>query len=548
MKKTPLLLLMVLVIGTAIGQINLTENLQKKLDNIVSQDVPSDAPGIATAIISNGKLIYKKYVGFENLEDSLKLDNNSRFNIASNGKQFTALAILVLEEQGKLNLQDDIRKYIPEIYKYQEDKITIQNLLNHTSGIRDVYDLLSLKGITWWQHTYNNQDVLDLVKAQSDLNFSPGSQYLYSNTNYILLAEIIERITEKSFVQNTNELFAKLNMNNTSFEDDYTSIKGPIAIPYFNFDTWSNYEWKWNVVGDGNVFSTLQDQIEWEKIVQGKGNPKISRELINKSQQLENTSNFKYGYGLEFGKYNNLPYRFHEGATGAWKATIVRFQNKDLSIITMTNSGKTIPSMQTRQMVDVIYNLNNVSNPFLTEPEKTGLFVSEEEIIGTYLTESNYSFEFKKTEDGKFILNRIGRGNVEIVREADNIFHQKYDPAFKQEFKRNKQGEMVVTAYYTSHAPYSLERANFNWIKYNFQSLNGSFINKETGTELIIEYDSQRNYKVLINGQENSGVLVTPVKLLVSNYVIVFSNDDNPIRTITLNADRIQNVKFERKI
>jgi CubicO group peptidase (beta-lactamase class C family) len=338
MKKTPFFLLMFFVFSTAIGQVNLTENQRKKLDSIASQDVPNDAPGIATAIISDGKLIYVRYTGFENLEDSLKIDKDSRFNIASNGKQFTALAILLLEEQGKLNLQDDIRKYIPEIYKDQEDKITIQNRLNHTSGIRDVYDLLSLKGITWWQHTYDNQDVLDLVKAQSDLNFSPGSRYLYSNTNYIILAEIIERVTEKSFVQNTNELFAKLNMNNTSFEDDHTSIQGPIAVPYFNFDTWSNYEWKWNVVGDGNVFSTLQDQIDWEKIVQGKGNPQISRELINKSQKLENTSNFRYGYGLEFDKYKNLPYRFHEGATGAWKATIVRFQNKDLSIITLTNS------------------------------------------------------------------------------------------------------------------------------------------------------------------------------------------------------------------
>lgn len=548
MKKTPLFLLMTFVVSTAIGQIKLTENQKEKLDSIASQDVPNDAPGIATAIISDGKLIYERYFGYENLEDSLKIDKNSRFNIASNGKQFTALAILLLEEQGKLNLLDDIRKYIPEIYQDQEKKITIQNLLNHTSGIRDVYDLLSLKGITWWQHTYDNQDILDLVKGQSDLNFSPSSQYLYSNTNYILLAEIIKRVTEKSFVQYTNELFAKLNMNNTSFEDDHTSIQGPVAVPYFNFDTWSNYEWKWNVVGDGNIFSTLQDQIEWEKMVQGKGNPQISRELINKSQQLEKSSNFRYGYGLEFDEYKNLQYRFHEGATGAWKATVVRFQNNDLSIITMTNSGKTIPSMQTRQMVDVVYSLDNVSSSFLTEPEKTGELVAEDEIIGTYLTENNFSFEFKRTDDGRFVLNRIGRGDVELVREADNIFHQKYDPAFKQEFKRNQQGEMVVTAYYTSHAPYSLVRANSNWNEYNYQSLNGSFVNNETGTELIIKYDSQRNYKVLLNGQENNGTLVTPSKLLVNNYVIEFSNDDSPITTFTLSADRIQNVRFEKKI
>lgn len=536
----------VVLCNRATGQITLTEIQIAKLDSIATQDVPTGAPGIATAIIADGILHYQHYAGFENLEDGSKLDADSRFNLASNAKQFTALAILLLEEQGKLQLSDDIRQYLPDIYEAIESKITIRHLLKHTSGIRDVYDLWSLRGVTWWQQTYNNQNVLDMVKAQRDLNFPPGSEYLYSNTNYILLAAIIEKVTNQSFVDFTNAMFAKLNMNDTSFEDDFTHIRGPIAKPYFNFDTWSTYPWTWNVVGDGNFFSTLSDQIEWEKTVQGFGAPQISREVINKSQRLAGTDNgFQYGYGLEFGTYKDLPYRFHEGATGAWKATVVRFENENLSIVTLTNSGKTIPAMQTRQMADVIFNLNDDSDYWVTKPEETGPFVSEDEVLGIYLTPNNFSFEFKKNDNGNLVLNRIGRGEVELVREADNVFQQKYDPTFKLAFHQKENAEMVVTAYHASHAPYSLTRPNSDWENYNYEALNGTYTNAETDVDLVLEYGTNKSYKVFLNGQEYQGFLVTPTKLLVNNYAIAFTIDNGLVSSLFLSTDRIRNVQFK---
>ena len=168
-----------------LAQIELSPAVLQKLDAIAIQDVPEKAPGIATAVIRDGEVIYKKYAGYENFKDSTFLDSNSRFNIASNGKQFTALAILSLTDQKKLKLSDDIRKWFPEIYPNIKEKITILSLLNHTSGIRDCYDLWSLQGYTWWKESFSNDDVLALIGRQSDLNFIPESQYLYSNTNYI---------------------------------------------------------------------------------------------------------------------------------------------------------------------------------------------------------------------------------------------------------------------------------------------------------------------------------------------------------------------------
>jgi CubicO group peptidase (beta-lactamase class C family) len=235
--KTGMIILLLFIAGNVFGQTKFSENQLKKLDSIATQDVPKNAPGIATAIIKEGNLIYEKYAGIADFNDSLKIDKNTRFNIASNGKQFTALAILTLEDENKIKLSDDIRQYLPELYPKIKAKITIGNLLNHTSGIRDVYDLWSLKGITWWEQSFDNNDVLELVKKQAELNFEPSTKYLYSNTNYILLATIVEKISGKPFKEYTDGIFQKLNMTNTSFEADYSQIDGKIARAYFNFDT-----------------------------------------------------------------------------------------------------------------------------------------------------------------------------------------------------------------------------------------------------------------------------------------------------------------------
>jgi CubicO group peptidase (beta-lactamase class C family) len=520
----------------------------KRLDSIASQDVPRAAPGIATGIVYNGEIVYEKVAGFANLTDSSLITKDTRFNIASNGKQFTALAILVLIDEQKINLTDDIRKYLPTIYPKLNSKITIENLLNHTSGIRDVYDLWSLQGLTWWKQSFSNKDVLELIAKQQELNFLPNTKHLYSNTNYILLTAIVEKVTGKSFVAFTNDLFKNLNMPNTSFEDDYSKIRGPIAKAYFNFDTWKTYNWIWNVCGDGNIFSTLADQLQWEQILQGKVKSKIKNQILEKSQQLTDNSTIKnYGYGLEFSTYKGLSCKFHEGATGAWKATVIRFPDKNISIVTLTNTGKATPNTQTRQMADLVLNLKNNASYLVTKPAQIGTFVSDEDMIGTYLTDYNFTFQFEK-RDNILYLKRNGRNDVKLERESANILHQTYDPDFKQEFKINEKGEMTVTAYYTSHAPYTLTKAVSDWTGYNYQALNGKFVNSETNVTIKIKYVGDKNYVVKSGSQGSTkGLLISPAKLLVDNYVFDIDDKVGTPKSFLLSADRIERVKFIRE-
>lgn len=529
------------------AQAELTQEEIKQIDAISLQDVVKGGPGIATGIILDGKLVYEKYAGYANLKDSIPISKKSRFNIASNAKQFTALAILTLVEQKKLNLKDDIRIYFPKLYTKIKYKIRIENLLNHSSGIRDVYDLWSLTGITWWQHTYTNADAITMLSKQNDLNFEPGSRYLYSNSNYIILAGIVEKSSGQSFISFTNNLFKQLGMPDTGFIDDYQNIKEPVANPYFNFDTWTGYNWICNINGDGNLFTTLTDQLQWEKILQDKQSNYLSPKLRSQTQiRIPGSGIREYGFGLEFGNYKGINYRFHEGSTGAWKATTLRFAKPNITIVTLTNSGKAIPSMQSRAVADVLLKIKPLKANYPTKPAATGALIKVSDIPGIYETADGYSYRFELRDSALFLI-RSGRNDTRLERESANVFHQWNDSAFKQEFKLNAKKEMQVTAYYTSHAPFSLTRANINWGNFNYNSLNGLFLNPETGTNISFKYQKNKLYEVKIGDQIENCELITPKRILVNGYTVEILKDSNgTIDSFLLNGNRIKKVKFNR--
>jgi CubicO group peptidase (beta-lactamase class C family) len=539
-----LLLLILLVTSSFIKIFASPGNHDSLLQRIATQDVPPRSPGIATGIVKNGKVIFSLCAGLANLSDSSAIDADSRFNIASNGKQFTALTILWLADSGLLSLQQDIRKYLPSLYPSIKQPITIAHLLTHRSGIRDVYDLWSLKDITWWKMSYSNLDVIQLISQQTQLNSIPGSEYRYSNSNYLLLASIIEKVTGKSFVQVTRQLFDRLGMFHTGFEDNYQQIKGPVAHPYFNFSTWSNYNWIWNACGDGNLFSTLSDQLRWEQLIQKKSSDRLGK-LIQKSQLPINPKWPEYGAGLEFGKYKQQNYRFHEGATGAWKATVIRFGDT-LSLLTLTNSGKTIPYDQTRQMADVLLQLNNDNTKsWATAPEQVGPWYDSTAVTGIYQTSNNFTFRFELRE-GILYLIRSGRNDIKLTRASANCFQQSNDPAFKLAFTKNEKGEEIVTAYYTTHAPYSLKKIDKDISLFNAASLNGDYINDETGVSLSIQHDKDRSFRVLLNTNERVGLLINPARMMIDNYQLDITwKNKQPV--ILLQGDRIKNVVFHQK-
>ena len=248
-------------------------------------------------IVKNGEVIYEKYRGFSNLQHQIPFSNKTRSNIASTAKQFTAMMVLDLALKEKLNLDDNIRNYFPNLYKTVADKIRIRHLINHSSGIHEYVDLLGEEGKVWWKHVgLDNNDIMKLLEKQNNLEFRPGTKYNYSNSNYIVLAKIIEKVTGEKFTNYSKNFFNKLNMSETSFVERYMSVIPNRASPYSD---WGKGEW-WETPmvtktsGEGFLYTTLRDQLTFEKEIQNSNNA-----LFVKSQKPIPESKIEtYCFGL----------------------------------------------------------------------------------------------------------------------------------------------------------------------------------------------------------------------------------------------------------
>jgi len=190
------------------------------------------SPGCALSVIEDGRITYARGYGMADLDHTVPIKPNTVFHVASMSKQFTAASILLLAQEGKLSLDDPVRKYVPELPDFGTP-ITIGELIHHTSGLRDQWDLLGLAGWRYSLDLITDEDVLSVISRQKDLNFAPGTRHLYSNTGYTLLAQIVKRVSGQSLREFTTErIFSPLGMKNTHFRDDHAEIVKNMAYGY----------------------------------------------------------------------------------------------------------------------------------------------------------------------------------------------------------------------------------------------------------------------------------------------------------------------------
>src|SRR6266849_9589389 len=214
-----------------IGANHFDQKAASAVDEVFDDLAKPGSPGCALGVYRDGQMIYAKGYGFANLEENVAITPQSVFDIGSTSKQFTATSILLLEKQGKLSVNDDVRKYIPELQDYGQ-KITILQLLNHTSGLRDYLTLMELAG-TNVDSVTTDDDALALVMRQKALNFAPGSDWLYSNTGFFLLSVIVKQVSGKTLQEFAAEnIFAPLEMSHTQYRDDHTSLIPNRALAY----------------------------------------------------------------------------------------------------------------------------------------------------------------------------------------------------------------------------------------------------------------------------------------------------------------------------
>jgi len=361
-------LMLALGVSGAAAQNTLPDSVGRAIDAVFSA-YNIRGPGCALGVYQDGKIAYSKGYGLANIEYNIPLTPKTPMIMGSVSKQFTAAAIALLAEQGRISLDDDIHKYLPELADYGR-KITVRQLVHHTSGLRDWWALVDAAGMRP-DDGYTVDDVVALASRQKNLNFDPGAEYNYSNTGYILLGVVVQRATGKTLRQFAAEqIFAPLGMTVSHFHDDHNEpVKGR-AFAYSPIagkpGSWTINVWNNDIVGQGGLMTTVEDLQKWdENFYTGKvgGKAFLARQL--EQGKLNDGKTLPYAFGIQVGTYRGLPRVEHSGSTGGYRAVITRYPTVHTSFVALCNVSTADPSTMMRRVADVV-----LANRF-TQPATT---------------------------------------------------------------------------------------------------------------------------------------------------------------------------------
>ncbi len=345
-----------------------TDDRAKEVDDLFSDWDTTETPGAVVGVIKDGKIIYQNAYGMADLERDVPVSPNSLFDIASISKQFTALSILLLEEQGKLSLDDDMRTYLPDFPDYGH-KITIRHMIHHTSGLRDYMDLMGLAGMSW-ENTYHQAEIVDLVARQKALNNKPGDEYLYSNSGYLLLAEIVHKVSGQTLGEFTERhIFEPLNMKVSHFYEDFTRIVKNRALSYSQQETggYKNVQYIFDVVGDTGLLTNVEDLLLWDQNFYqnklGTGGPELIERMLVPGQ-LNSGEKTDYAFGLRIDTYRGVRVVSHGGGAAGYSTAVVRFPDQKFTVIVLSNLGEFSSTNVAKQVADIY-----LSDAFTAGPE-----------------------------------------------------------------------------------------------------------------------------------------------------------------------------------
>jgi CubicO group peptidase (beta-lactamase class C family) len=440
MKRMPILLVLPVIFLAAplANAQTLSLDVSAQIDKVFEKWDHTDTPGCALGVYRDGQIVYKHGYGMANLNDDVTITPETVFHVASMSKQFTAASILLLQQQGKLSIDDDVHKYIPELPDFGE-RITLRHLMHHTSGLRDQWSLLELAGWRYSQDLITDDDVMSVLVHQKALNFKPGEKYNYSNTGFTLLAIVVKRVSGMSFREfTTKNIFEPLGMTHTHFRDDHEEVikhdalgyeqdgkDKPFRMSLTNFDT----------AGATSLHTTVEDLQLWdENFYHPKvGGPTFIEQMLHRDK-LNNGELQDYASGLAIGKYKGLPTVGHGGADAGYRSDITRFPDQHFSVAVLCNSAEAGPGGLANQVTDIILakEIKAAAPAALKDPAKTGApavtpvpltAAQMEAIAGMYWDRDQDDFTKVQVKDGKLEMGLDSDDLHELKPFASDHFH-----------------------------------------------------------------------------------------------------------------------------
>lgn len=550
--KHPIIFLLLTYFSFVSAQAQLSDVQSKKIDSLFMGWTEANHPGGSIGIMKNGSVIYSKAFGLASLEYQIPNTVETIFNVGSVSKQFTAMGIVLLQERGLLSVDDDIRKYLPDMPDFGH-KITIRHMLHHTSGMRSLHAMLGLAG---WRDddSRTNEDLYRFMLKQKDLNFIPGDEYLYCNTGYMLMVNIIENVTKEKFPQWMKiNVFNPLGMKDTYVEDRYDRIVPNNATSYYNtgegFFRAVEY---WGYVGSGNVHSTTSDLLIW---LQNFSTPRTgwesSFETLTTTDNLNDGSINNYAFGVFMDDFKGYSKIQHGGAIGGFRAYSSHYPEEELSIAVLTNYSSSNSGGIERNLANILLEdkptTKNITTPKIIESKIT---YPLEQLTGKYEIQAGVIATISIKNDSLSVLQEWNNSEYTIYNTKGNSYKIPNTDGIEFIFSEIKdQKTQLLTVYQNGNKSVAKRFTEVDLSSMSLSDYTGRFYSPELESTLDIDLKDNKLSGHHARHGDFPIELIKKDALQIPNFatIDIVRGPDNTITGIKVTNGRARNVWFEKQ-
>lgn len=424
----------------------------KAVDALFTRWHTPDSPGASVAVIYDGAVVHAKGYGMASLEHGVPNQPHTVFDIASVSKQFGAFAIALLEADGRLSLDDDVRKYVPELPDFGH-VITIRHLVHHTSGLRDWPGTLRMGGWSY-EDVMSFEQILRMAYNQKTLNFRPNDEHAYSNTGYNVLAEVVQRVSGQSFREFTEQrMFKPLGMSRTHFHDDHREVVRDMAESYSPdrdrgyLHVTSNL----TALASSSLFTTVEDLAKWVGNFEtaSVGGRRVI-DAMHRRGVLNAGDTIPYAFGQSKGQYRGLETWSHGGSWAGYRSVLTRFPAQRFAVIILGNTSDMAPGTLANQIADIYLGdklgqavAQSSPSPSREQTAPWSPTAAElREFVGEYRSDELETSWHIRLVDGKLVSSHFRRGDSPFVPAGKDQFRSQ-GPGGEITFQRDRRGKIT---------------------------------------------------------------------------------------------------------
>lgn len=533
---------------------SLPDSLTKKIDNLFAKWNTPASPGCVIGVIRNDSIIYAKGFGMADLEHAIPITPSTIFYMCSVSKQFTGYSIVLLARQGKIKLDEDVQAYLPWVPDFGK-KISVRNLLNHTSGLRDDISLSEISGLG--MDGMLTQDLaINIIKRQRKLNFNPGEQYAYSNSNYVLLAEIVKAASGQSFRAFADSaIFKPLGMTHSYFQDDYSELIKDRAFSYGAVDSShfnNNYQ---NVytLGDGGLFTNLTDMAKWaSNFTNPKAGDKKDITQLTEKGKLKNGEQINYALGISVGEYKGWREFAHSGGLAGYRTFVSILPDLKMGFLVFSNVGNFNSTAKLHQVADLFIAGNKTKEKVV--PDNLMPFLKDtvmlKKLEADYISDNGFRFKFR-VSSGKAYIDRDGQSNL-LQQNDKDTFSVTDNPKVKFYFgkSKDKKTDGLFTPSGQLPQPFKKYDSNIKQTDEILKKYAGTYYSQELDCsyniivkkhQLFLTSNKYNDAEIVLGGEDNlidkSGVL---------SHLKIIRDNKNKIKGFEVNSGRVMHLVFDK--